>query len=201
MAVIKFRIDDEKLPAIDGAAEAAGLSRSAWLKSLIEADLRDAPTPRPERKYGDDDRRTMIHIRFNARELGAIEAAASDMGIRRTDLVKKFVRGKLYEGEGDILPNPDVRLLLRKNINELNAIGKNVNQAARAINAAVMPDSGMNLVKEAQALSHLESEIWSKFRETEVRFSAVMAEENRYWRGDLHEASTRKVSGRQGEES
>lgn len=74
----------------------------------------------------------MAHIRFSPEEFGAIEASAARAGLT----VSAFVRSLSLEGAG-VAPflNDTDRAILGTLGQDLRAIGRNLNQLARALNA------------------------------------------------------------------
>ena len=74
----------------------------------------------------------MAHIRFSPEEFGAIEASASRVGLT----VSAFVRSLSLEGAG-VAPflNEADRAILVTLGQDLRALGRNLNQLARALNA------------------------------------------------------------------
>jgi len=128
-------------------AAAAGremLSESAWLKRLLARELRAVRDPAATlvtshkvesvrrhgaRKGSPCDRPVLVLLRPEDRLL--LDARAEARGMRPATYVSVLTRSHLRR----LAPLPkEERLMLRLSISELSAIGRNINQIARAAN-------------------------------------------------------------------
>jgi len=142
--VIRARVTAEIKRDIAAAAERESLSESAWLKRLVVRELQAARDPAAmpvamlnaevarrhgRRKGSPCDRPVLVLLRPEDRLL--LDARAEAHGMRPATYVSVLTRSHLRR----LTPLPtQERLALRHSINELSAIGRNINQIARAEN-------------------------------------------------------------------
>ena len=142
--VIRARVTVETKREIAAAAEREMLSEPAWLKRLLARELRaahdpEAPPVAPRkvedgrhhraRKGNPCDRPVLVLLRPEDRLL--LDARAEARGMRPATYVSVLTRSHLRR----LAPLPkEERLALRHSISELSAIGRNINQIARAAN-------------------------------------------------------------------
>ena len=149
MALISLRIPDEVAARFSALAVTEG-GKSALLRRLITdaLDVRApgaAPLPigRPEK----------ITLRFRESEMHQLAEIAQRRGMSRTGWIVALVRSRLGS---PIQPSPDEREALRGIVRELNRIGANINQIARAANAGVQYggaiETGLSEIHEAKAV-------------------------------------------------
>nr|CCD32181.1 Conserved hypothetical protein [Methylocystis sp. SC2] len=149
MALISLRIPDEVAARFAALAVTEG-GKSALLRRLITdaLDMRApsvAPLPigRPEK----------ITLRFRGSEMRQLSEIAHRRGMTRTGWIVALVRARLGS---PVQTCPDERETLRAIMRELNRIGANINQIARAANAGVQQgraiESGLSEIGEARAI-------------------------------------------------
>lgn len=139
MALISLRIPDDVAARFSALATTEG-GKSALLRRLITDALEvrppcAAPLPigRPEK----------VTLRFRESEMRQLSEIAHRRGMTRTAWIVALVRSRLGS---PVQHSPDERDALRTIVRELNRIGANINQIARAANAnalqgrAVEPD-------------------------------------------------------------
>lgn len=142
--VIRARVTAETKREITAAAEREMLSESAWLKRLLARELRAAHDPEAlrvaprkveggrrhrARKGNPCDRPVLVLLRPEDRLL--LDARAEARGMRPATYVSVLTRSHLRR----LAPLPkEERLALRLCISELSAIGRNINQIAKAAN-------------------------------------------------------------------
>jgi hypothetical protein len=142
--VIRARVTAETKREITAVAERAMLSESAWLKQLLVRELRALRDPEANpivlrkadvglrhgrRKGSPCDRPVLVLLRPEDRLL--LDARAEARGMRPATYVSVLTRCHLRR----LAPLPkEERLALRLSISELSAIGRNINQIARAAN-------------------------------------------------------------------
>ena len=142
--VIRARVTAEIKREIAAAAEREMLSESAWLKRLVARELRAARDPEnapavsrkeePVRRHAAHrgspcDRPVLVLLRPEDRLL--LDARAEARGMRPATYVSILTRSHMRR----LAPLPkEERLALRHSISELSAIGRNINQIARAAN-------------------------------------------------------------------
>jgi len=142
--VIKARVTTETKREIAAAAAREMLSESAWLKRLLVREMQAARDPvatpvaprRTEvgwrhggRRESACDRPILVRLRPEDRLL--LDARAEARGMRPATYVAVTTRSHLRR----LAPLPkDELLALRRSIGELAAIGRNINQIAKAAN-------------------------------------------------------------------
>jgi hypothetical protein len=130
LALISLRIPDDVAARLAALAATEG-GKSALLRRLITEALDTrapsaAPLPigRPEK----------VTLRFRESEMRQLVEVAHRRGMTRTGWIVALVRAQLGSS---VQLSPDEREALRAIARELNRIGANVNQIARAANAQV----------------------------------------------------------------
>lgn len=184
MSAIYFRIEPDKLAAINHACHAAGMNRSAWLKMLIERELQGASAARPAIVKSDDEHRRYVKLRMNRRQYAALAAMAQNCGIYVSDAAKKIIFARLYDGE--LIPVQTMAALQSLNDlkNEIRRIGININQSARALQASLKPDSGIRLETAISSLLPFLDQLTVQLTQIKNHISDTAKCDYRYWRGD-----------------
>ena len=131
MALISLRIPDEVAARLSAVAASEG-GKSALLRRLITdllnaSPARIAPLPvgRPEK----------ITVRFRESEMRQLADTARQRGMTRTGWIVALVRSRLGS---PVKHSLDELAALRAIVRELNRIGGNINQIARAANTSVL---------------------------------------------------------------
>jgi len=153
-AMLTMRIDRELLAAFDAIAEGRG-GRSALLRSLMQQAMKqvaDAPKIAP-RLQGAGNR---VSLRFTDAEAAVVDQRAAERGVDRAGWIKALVRrhiglkGSVDDGLRDAVA--PVRMQLQR-------IGRNLNQAMKAGNAAMMADSGLQIDRELRRIADMREDI------------------------------------------
>ncbi|WP_295216129.1 plasmid mobilization relaxosome protein MobC [uncultured Brevundimonas sp.] len=163
-----------RLPAdlarrFDAAAVSRG-GRSRYLRTVMEAAA-NAPLPDlagPCAAVG----RAKLTIRLSLEDMALLEAEATRIGLLRTQWVVALIRRRLCGGLQLTPPETMALIGMRR---ELNRIGVNINQIARALNTAVM--EGQVLDAEVFQLAAFASEIRAHVSGLDEAFSGNLA----YW--------------------
>jgi hypothetical protein len=157
VALISLRIPDDLAVRFSALALTEG-GKSALLRRLISQalDLQSpcaAPIPigKPEK----------ITVRLRDTEIRQLTEVARMRGMTRTGWIVALVRTRL---RSPVAPSPDEREALRAIVRELNRISGNINQIARAVNAA-----GAYPSSNGEVRSH-------EIRETKAAVERVAAE-------------------------
>lgn len=136
---LKARISPETKRLVQAAAGEQLVTESVWLKRLVIAALRDAPTSSKTKcalaKREDDGslaaRGARLYIRLRHEDRLLLRERANARGLRSATYVSVLVRTHLR----DLAPLPKEELVaLKRSVAELGAIGRNLNQLARAAN-------------------------------------------------------------------
>jgi hypothetical protein len=154
MAMLTARIDATTLAAFDAFAEGRG-GRSVVLRQLVEqAAFANADAPRVERQ--EDVSRNRISMRFTDVENAVLEHRASQRSTNRSGWIKALVRRHLglksRVDDGLIAKLAPIRMQLLR-------IGRNLNQAMKAANAAMLPDGDKQIGGELQRIADMRMEV------------------------------------------
>lgn len=149
---IKARLPSELKQRVQALAERHLLSESAWLKRLIVRELNGSEgsvlevrkasdlatrTSRRARPTGGAGRCSVrVYVRLRQNDWQILEARAEARGMRAATYVSALTRSHLRR----VVPLPkDELMVLRRSVTELSAIGRNLNQLARAANEGGRP--------------------------------------------------------------
>ena len=153
-AMLTARVDRDLLAAFDALAEGRG-GRSALLRTVLQQSLRhvaDAPRIAPRA----DSAGNRVSLRFTDAETAVLDHRAADRGIDRAGWIKALVRRHLAlkanvdDGMRDAVA--PIRMQLQR-------IGRNLNQAMKAGNAAMMADTGLQIDRELRRIADMREEI------------------------------------------
>ena len=153
-ASMTVRIDRATLDAFDALAQGRG-GRSALLRTLLDQAMRqagEAPTveARTERATN------RISFRVTDTEMAVLSVRAAQRGTDRAGWVKALMRRHLgLKGNVD----DGLRTSLGPVRMQLQRIGRNINQAMKAGNAAMMADNGLQLESELRDIIEMRQEI------------------------------------------
>ena len=153
-AMLTVRIDRDLLAAFDAVAEGRG-GRSALLRTMMQQAMRqvgDAPKIVPRA----DSASNRVSVRFTEAETAVLDLRAAQRGIDRAGWIKALVRrhiglkSRVDDGFRDAVA--PVRMQLQR-------IGRNLNQAMKAGNAAMMADSGLQIDRELRRIADMRDDI------------------------------------------
>jgi hypothetical protein len=151
---LTVRVDRELLASFDALAEGRG-GRSALLRTVLQEALKhvaDAPRIAPRA----DSAGNRVSLRFTDAETAVIDHRAAERGVDRAGWIKALVRrhiglkGTVDDGLRDAIA--PIRMQLQR-------IGRNLNQAMKAGNAAMMADSGLQIDRELRRIAEMREEI------------------------------------------
>src|SRR6478736_4433882 len=131
MSLISLRVSDEVASEFSAFAATQG-GKSALLRRLI-ADALGAPARRiltlpvgrPEK----------VTVRFRESEMRQLAEVSHQRGMTRTGWIVALVRSRLGS---PVQHSPDEHVVVRAVVRELNRIGGNINQIARAANTSAL---------------------------------------------------------------
>lgn len=152
--MLTARVDRELLAAFDALAEGRG-GRSALLRSVLQQALKhvgDAPRIAPRA----DAAGNRVSLRFTDAEIAVLDHRAAERGVDRAGWVKALARRHfgLKGGVDDGLRDAVAPIRM-----QLQRIGRNLNQAMKAGNAAMMADSGLQIDGELRRIADMREEI------------------------------------------
>jgi len=136
-AFITCRVPPEIKARVRAVADRQGVTESQLVKDLLERILRDAglnlPTAPPERVG----RTARLYVRLRPEDHVHLVKRAAERRMPSATYVSLLVRSHLR----GVAPLPKTEYLaLRASVAELGAIGRNLNQIARSINAGAKPN-------------------------------------------------------------
>ena len=154
MTMLTARIDAATLAAFDGYAEGRG-GRSVLLRQLIEQAAREnGGASRIERS--ESAARKRVSMRFTDVENAVLEHRASQRSTNRSGWIKALVRRHLglksRVDDGVIAELAPIRMQLLR-------IGRNLNQAMKAANAAMLPDGDKQIADELRRIAEMRMEV------------------------------------------
>lgn len=152
--MLTARVDRELLAAFDALAEGRG-GRSALLRTVLQQSLRqvgEAPRIAPRV----DSAGNRISLRFTDAETAVLDHRAVERGIDRAGWIKALVRRHLGLKAG---VDDGMRHAVAPIRMQLQRIGRNLNQAMKAGNAAMMADSGLQIDRELRRIADMRDEI------------------------------------------
>lgn len=131
MALISLRVSDEAATEFSAFAASRG-GKSALLRRLIAEAL---ATPAPRISVLPVGRPEKVTVRFRESEMRQLAEVSHQRGMTRTGWIVALVRSRLAS---PVQHSPSEHEALRAIVRELNRIGGNINQIARAANASVL---------------------------------------------------------------
>lgn len=171
-AMLTARIDRELLAAFDAVAEGRG-GRSALLRTVLQQSLKhtaDAPRIAPRA----DSPSNRVNLRFTDVETAVLDHRAAQRGVDRAGWIKALVRRHLALKAGVDDGLRDAVAPIRM---QLTRIGRNLNQAMKAGNAAMMADSGLQIDRELRRIADMREEI----NEQIAALADVLRGETAFW--------------------
>ena len=151
--MISLRLRDELVAEIDRVAAANGQSRSAWMaRALMRYALAEGGGSLPLLPVagrGHTDDYVRITLRLHRREIEAITAVGAPLGLSRNEWLKRVIRWQLWDKAGALRLAPITQAEIGKLRKQVLAIGRNINQAVYAMNAANQPGSALEIARIA----------------------------------------------------
>src|SRR6476646_4938491 len=153
MALISLRIPDEVAARLSAVAASEGV-KSALLRRLIADVLNASPARIAPLPVG---RPQKITVRFRESEMRQLANTARQRGMTRTGWIVALVRSRLGS---PVQHSLEEHAALRAIVRELNRIGGNINQIARAANTSVLQgravEPDLSAIQEAKLVIETE---------------------------------------------
>ncbi|WP_242097927.1 hypothetical protein [Sphingomonas sp. CROZ-RG-20F-R02-07] len=183
--MVSLRLKDDLLAEIDRVAHANGQSRSAWMALVLK---RAAVAPENEalpltatQGTGRADDYVRVTVRMDRSELEAIDTVGAPMGLTRVEWIKRTIRWQLWDKAGVLRLAPTTQGELGKLRKQVIAIGRNINQAVHAMNAANQPGSSLNIARIAGPFLETSGELRTLLTALRRTLSSCVGGEIRYW--------------------
>lgn len=147
MPVLKAQVDEDVKASFVKRAKAAGLSESEFLRSLV---LREIGKDMEERPVEPDPENAAL-VRMTVRMPGFLTAAVEQRGKAKGMVPSRWVAALVQSNlrREPVMTDAELAALQESN-RELAAIGRNINQIARAINEAFHQTERVRLDKLAE---------------------------------------------------
>lgn len=157
-AMLTARVDRDLLAAFDAVAEGRG-GRSALLRTVLQQALKHvADAPRIAAR--EDLASNRVSLTLTSAEAAVLDHRAAERGVDRAGWIKALVRRHiaLKTGVDDGLRDAVAPIRM-----QLQRIGRNLNQAMKAGNAAMMADSGLQIERELRRIADMRDEVNAQF--------------------------------------
>lgn len=152
--MVSLRLKDDLVAEIERVAAAQGQSRSAWMAlALARAALHPVNDSLPFPAAGEgsnSDEPVRVTVRLARSEIEAIDRVGAPMGLTRNEWIKRALRWQLWDKAGALRLAPVTQGELGKLRKQVLSIGRNINQAVHAMNAANQPGSALELARIAE---------------------------------------------------
>lgn len=153
-AMLSIRLEADVLASLDRLAVGRG-GRSVLVRQMIERTLKESGD-RPRIDRSDGLARNRVSLRFTDAEITVIAYRASQRSTDRSGWIKALVRRHLAlksrVDDGLLAELAPIRMQLLR-------IGRNLNQAMKAGNAAMMADSALQIDRELRRIADMREEI------------------------------------------
>jgi hypothetical protein len=182
---VGLRLDDELVAEIDRLAAANGQTRSGWMaNALARVALSDDNTVvpvMPVQGRGHPDDLIRVTVRLYRTEIESIDTVAAPMRLTRNEWIKRTLRWQLWDKAALLRLAPTTQAEIGKVRKQVLAIGRNINQAVHAMNAANQPESSLDIARMALPFVEKCDEVKSILWETRRVLAASIGGEIAYW--------------------
>lgn len=142
---IRIRLSEEEKSALQALAKRSGYNTSQLLRLMIQRMLPEDLSTRGVGSNADDEKKnTGMYITWTESEGRALAERATQERQTRQAFIRRVVRAVLRRQPQ---PNEEEIRALRVSNGELAAIGRNLNQVARALNASILHSDHMTAEK------------------------------------------------------
>jgi len=182
---VTVRLTDDLTAEIDRIAAANGQTRSSWItKALtiaaVSPDSQDVPVM-PVQGRGHPDDYIRVTVRLNRSEMEAIDTVAAPMRLTRNEWIKRTIRWQLWDKAALLRLSPVTQTEIGKVRKQVLAIGRNINQAVHAMNAANQPESSLDIARIAGTFLETCADLRSLLIEARRSLASSIGGEIGYW--------------------
>jgi hypothetical protein len=128
-----------------------------------------------------------VTVRLNRAEIEAIDAVGAPMGLSRNEWIKRTLRWQLWDKAARLRLAPTTQAEIGKVRKQVLAIGRNINQAVNAMNAANQPESSLDMARIAAPFLETCAELKGLLFATRRSLSSYVGGEIGYWTGAFGE--------------
>jgi len=154
LATFSIRVDPADMARFDAIAVGQG-GRSALLRHLIAGRILADSGVRLDAGEGAPRDRT-IRVHLTASEAAVVAAHAAGLSVSPARWISLLVRRRIRIGARVDFGWRSLLVDIRR---QLRGVARNLNQATRAVNAAMMEDSGLDLSREVGRLLDMRMEV------------------------------------------
>lgn len=185
--MVSLRLRDDLVDEIDRVAAAQGQSRSAWMASILAhaalaPENDELPTPAAG-QGGHPDEPVRVTVRLNRSEIKAVDEVAAPLGLTRNEWIKRALRWQLWDKAAQLRLSPVVKDEVGKVRKQILLIGRNINQAVHAMNAANQPESSLDIARIASPFMETCGELKALLTATRRTLSSYVGGDVAYWTG------------------
>lgn len=189
--MVSLRLKDELIAEIDRVAVANGQTRSAWMagalaRAVLSPENDRLPTSGAGRG-GYPDAPVRVTIRLDRSELEAIDEVGAPLGLSRNEWIKRTLRWQLWDKAAQLRLSPVTKDEIGKLRKQILFIGRNINQAVHAMNAANQPESSLDIARIAEPFIDTCGELKALLHTTRRTLSRYLGGEVAYWTGAFGE--------------
>lgn len=185
--IVSARVSDELAAEIERVSAAYGQSKAAWVANVL---ARAALAPENDRLPtpangggGHPDDQVRVTVRLNRSEIEAIDRVGAPLGLSRNEWIKRALRWQLWDHAAALRLAPVTQGELGKLRKQVLAIGRNINQAVHAMNAANQPESSLEISRIAGPFLETCDELRSLLLATRRSLATYVGGEVGYWTG------------------
>ncbi|WP_329958611.1 hypothetical protein [Sphingomonas sp. Leaf37] len=176
---------DDLVAEIDRVAAANGQTRSSWIASVLASAVlapeNDDIPVLPIQGRGDPDDLVRVTVRLGRSEIEGIDTVSAPMRMTRNEWVKRTLRWQLWDKAGVLRLAPATQAEIVKLRKQVLLIGRNINQAVHAMNAANQPESSLDIARIADPFIEKCEELKTLLFTTRLGLSASIGAEVGYW--------------------
>lgn len=177
-----MRLDDDLTAQVDAASSGAGLSRSAFMRRAL-VDAVAATGNRAIERSGEDCERVRVTFRLGRKQHRALGEDAAQQHLLPSDIVRELVHARYYDGGEKALFYGEAARKEAFGIRaEINAVGRNVNNAARRLMSAVNDGDPREMIERAEGLDAMRESIMAVVERGQEAIERMAAADYQFWR-------------------
>lgn len=183
MVKISVQVEERLADVITALSRAAGMSKSAWIRRTIMDRMDARPEEIRDVPIAARGTTKMVCLRLPVEDIEAMEHVARLAGLTRGEWIKRTLRWQLWDRAGELRLLPQSQQEIVQLTAQMRAIGRSLNQAVKAMNAANRPDSPVEITSAARAVLAMDEELSGIINATARELTAIASGEVRYWTG------------------
>lgn len=191
--MVSLRLKDELIAEIDRIASAHGQTRSAWIANVLSraalSSENDNLPVAAEEGRGHPDDQVRVTVRLHRSEIEAIDKVGAPLGLTRNEWIKRALRWQLWDKAALLRLAPVTQSEIGKVRKQVLAIGRNINQAVHAMNAANQPESTLDIARIASPFLETCADLKALLFAARRELSSYVGGEVGYWTGAYMDAA------------